>query len=116
MAYKNKEDQKNFAKKWYLKNKVRLVDKAKRLNKIYTERNKNYVNEIKLRKGCIDCGYNKNPVGLDFDHLRDKKFNIARLVRQPVSIKLINKELEKCEVVCAICHRIRTQLRSVAKR
>ena len=63
--------------------------------------------EIKEASGCVDCGI-KNHIVLDFDHLRDKKYNISKMVRDGFPWKVIKKEIEKCEVVCANCHRIRT--------
>lgn len=45
---------------------------------------------------------------MDFDHLGDKKTNIARLVNSEASIKTIKIELSKCELVCSNCHRLRT--------
>jgi len=65
---------------------------------------------IKESSGCADCGIT-NHIVLDFDHLRDKKYNISRMVHDGFTWKQIKKELEKCEVVCANCHRIRTYLR-----
>lgn len=57
----------------------------------------------------MDCGVVYPPYVLDFDH-RDpstKKFNIAMHVRQ-VSRQRLLAEIEKCDIVCANCHRIRT--------
>lgn len=116
MSYKNKEDQKEFARKWYIKNKERLISKAKKNNKIYWRRNRDFLDKTKLERGCADCGYNKSQFALDFDHLRDKKINLAQLARQYVSIESLKKEIEKCEVVCSNCHRIRTYNRLMAKR
>jgi hypothetical protein len=66
--------------------------------------------EIKSASGCVDCGI-KNHIVLDFDHLRDKKYNVSQMVRDGFPWKVIKKEIEKCEVVCANCHRIRNHLR-----
>jgi hypothetical protein len=66
--------------------------------------------EIKQASGCVDCGEN-NHIVLDFDHLRDKKYNISRMIHDGFSWKAILKEIKKCEVVCANCHRIRTYVR-----
>jgi hypothetical protein len=60
---------------------------------------------------CVDCG-ESNPVVLEFDHLRDKLDNVSGLVRRLTNWTVIEKEIEKCEVVCANCHRIRTAQRS----
>lgn len=66
--------------------------------------------EIKEASGCVDCGL-KNHIVLDFDHLRDKKYNISRMIHDGFSWRAIKREIEKCEVVCANCHRIRTYFR-----
>jgi hypothetical protein len=63
--------------------------------------------QIKESSGCVDCGIN-NHIILDFDHLHDKKYNISRMIHDGFSWAAIKKEIAKCEVVCANCHRIRT--------
>lgn len=59
---------------------------------------------------CVDCG-ERNPVVLEFDHLRDKVANVTSLVRWTGSWATIEAEIDKCEVVCANCHRKRTSQR-----
>ena len=56
---------------------------------------------------CVDCGESDADV-LDFDHLRNKRANVSRLVHTAVSWDLIVAEISKCEVRCANCHRRRT--------
>lgn len=47
---------------------------------------------------------------LEFDHLGDKNFNISGgLAGKPWAVVL--REIEKCEVVCANCHRRRSAKR-----
>ncbi len=58
---------------------------------------------------CTDCG-ERDPVVLEFDHLRDKEFNIGAHVYY-FRWETIVAEIEKCEVVCANCHRRRTASR-----
>ena len=61
---------------------------------------------------CLDCG-ESDPVVLEFDHVRGEKFrNISWLVLHRSSIDLIEQEIEKCDVVCANCHRRRTAERA----
>ena len=69
--------------------------------------------EIKEASGCVDCGIG-NHIILDFDHLRDKKYNISRMIHDGFPWAAIKKEIAKCEVVCANCHRIRTHKRLTA--
>jgi hypothetical protein len=62
---------------------------------------------VKYKGGkCKLCGYSKNICALDFHHLdkNKKKFNIAG-TRYYLSIKALKKELDKCILVCANCHR-----------
>lgn len=58
---------------------------------------------------CVDCGETDILV-LEFDHLRDKEANVANLMRS--GWKRVQREIEKCEVVCANCHRRRTAKRT----
>jgi DNA-binding CsgD family transcriptional regulator len=60
-----------------------------------------------LANGCVDCG-EKDIMVLEFDHREpnDKTSNISRLLRG--SFAKLQTELQKCDVVCANCHRRRT--------
>ena len=55
---------------------------------------------------CVECG-EADPIVLEFDHLRDKSFAIGPELAKR-SWQAILDEIEKCEVVCANCHRRRT--------
>ncbi len=60
-------------------------------------------------KSCIDCG-EKDPIVLEFDHKSsDNKFKIiAKMLSGHYSWKSVLKEIEKCEIRCANCHRRKT--------
>ncbi|MGP6177030.1 hypothetical protein ACTU6U_06995 [Microbacterium sp. A196] len=63
---------------------------------------------------CVDCS-EADPIVLEFDHLPgvEKRFNISTAVTGSTrSWALILSEIEKCEVVCANCHRRRTAKRA----
>lgn len=66
--------------------------------------------EIHNRKDvpCADCLQLYPYYVMDFDHQSDKKFHIATAVSRGASLVEILREIEKCEVVCANCHRVRT--------
>ena len=55
---------------------------------------------------CIFCGYNKYEGALDFHHINEtlKEFGLSEkgITR---SWDKIQKELEKCVLICANCHR-----------
>lgn len=72
---------------------------------------KKFVDEYKSRP-CVDCGKTWPPVAMDLDHVRGEKVrNVSGLVSGAYKIDLIKIELEKCDVVCACCHRLRTASR-----
>jgi len=67
------------------------------------KRKRKYVDDYKLSKGCSVCGYNKCAAALDFHHNGDKKYNIAN-ARNSMGLKKLEKEMDKCEVLCRNCH------------
>ena len=56
---------------------------------------------------CVCCGYNECSAALEFHHLEPehKDFTLASVYKNPKSWDSIVKELEKCALVCANCHR-----------
>jgi hypothetical protein len=59
---------------------------------------------------CVDCGQAFSWWQMQFDHLRDKEFNMSRIWTLS-SIKRARAEISKCDVVCANCHADRTYKR-----
>lgn len=60
---------------------------------------------------CMDCGGRFPSVAMDFDHVEgDKIAHVGAMTT--ASVDRLLAEIEKCEVVCANCHRVRTALRS----
>ena len=53
---------------------------------------------------CRLCGYSRCPAALEFHHLYGKDFGIAQ-GGNTYSWDRIKKELDKCELLCANCHR-----------
>jgi len=116
MAYKNKEDQAACAKRYYEANKERLKNESKERNIITRKRNRKHIANIKSQAQCVDCG-EKNPVVLDFDHVRGEKLgDVSNMVNQSYGIEALEKEIEKCEIRCSNCHRIVTHNRRIEKK
>lgn len=74
---------------------------------------KNEIDTYKSKIPCMDCGILYPPYVMDFDHRngKDKLKEVSKLVNNMLSIENIMKEIEKCDLVCANCHRIRTHKR-----
>jgi hypothetical protein len=93
----------------YARNKQRYIDSARRrTEKIVSERTA-YLVSFFREHPCVDCGEG-DPLVLEFDHLGDKQFGIGRGMRER-PWQAVLAEIEKCEVVCANCHRRRTNRR-----
>jgi hypothetical protein len=73
------------------------------------------IDKAKTDKPCTDCGDFYPAVAMDFDHLENKEINISKIRSTNVTIGSLNRELAKCEIVCANCHRERTWQRSQEK-
>jgi hypothetical protein len=93
----------------YRANKQRYIAAARQRNKALLEERTHYMVDFLREHPCVDCG-ESDPVVLEFDHLRDKKFGIADGIRNRNWQDVLD-EIAKCEVVCANCHRRRTAKR-----
>ena len=99
-----KECKKEYDKNWY-KNNSKRRESLNKGAKERTIRNNEFMRNYKLSKGCKICGYNKSYHALEFHHNKgDKKYILSRMKTH--SIKTIKKEIEKCIVICANCHRV----------
>lgn len=102
MAYKNKEDMARYHREvWYPKNKARRAE----LNKVWREENTRIFKEWKATQKCSLCGETESCC-LDLHHLdpTKKEYAIAATSRF-TSFKNLQKELDKCVVLCSNCHR-----------
>lgn len=95
-----------YNKAHYIKNKKSYVERALRQKKEIAEENLKLYREIKSRP-CKDCGNVYHPWCMEFDHRGEKSFGIAQVARWKKWSKVL-KEIEKCDLVCANCHRLRT--------
>lgn len=95
-----------YGREHYVKHKSRYVENAMKRTQKILRQNMRLLVDYLLEHPCVDCG-EPDPLVLEFDHLRDKRFEIARGVRDKNWAELVS-EIEKCEVVCANCHRRRT--------
>lgn len=76
---------------------------------------RNAVDILKLNMPCKDCGQIYEPFCMDFDHLFNKCMSVSSMIQCRFGLPKILKEIEKCELVCVLCHKKRTYDRSCAK-
>jgi hypothetical protein len=74
-----------------------------------------HVLDYLLRHPCVDCG-ERDPVVLEFDHIREKSAHVSHLISQCASKTAIDAEISRCDVVCTNCHRRRTARRAGWRR
>lgn len=94
-----------YGKTHYQRNKRYYIERARQARR----RQFDFIVDYKKAHPCVDCGIDDWRV-LDFDHLPEfvKKGNMGELVHAGCGLKTLKDEIEKCEVRCANCHRIKT--------
>lgn len=93
---------------------ARDIEKFKAANRRFQMmryyRRRKMIDDIKLRNGCVDCGYKRHPQALHFDHVLGKTFH-AFSQHAHIAWSKILGEIAKCEVRCANCHAVVTAKR-----
>ena len=113
MPYSNNATKIKYRKQYYLNNSYKW--------KQYKRTARTNLRKIVLDakdKPCTDCHKTYPSYVMDFDHVRGKKrFDICRAYHTSLSgPNVLIDEINKCEVVCSNCHRIRTHLRKANRR
>lgn len=67
---------------------------------------KDWLNDFKVARGCVDCGYRASPYALDIDHMDGKTANVSNL--KSITAILAEMDRHRCVVRCANCHRIKS--------
>lgn len=114
-------DRQEVSKRYYEKNKDSIKAKssaARADGSAYKSKQNNRQTKvakaakIKEATGCADCPRSLPYYALDFDHVRgEKRASVSKLIADGYAWEIVLEEIEKCEVVCATCHRLRTHQR-----
>lgn len=103
-----KECHKRNDREYYKGNAKRRADIAHR-REITAKGFRGFVDSFKNVR-CADCDHKFPTVCMDFDHVRGEKlYEVSDMKGH--SQETIQKEIDKCDVVCSNCHRIRTHNR-----
>lgn len=104
MPHKDREAARAWRRQWWatredMRNKQRIRAQAR------ARELRLFLNEIKLNRGCVDCGYRAHPAALDFDHVSGTKRRLVSFAKSKAQALV---EMAECEVRCSNCHRIKT--------
>ena len=113
-----KECSKERGRKYYHKNHERQLKLAKLRKHKYIEERKKWLEGVK-NKPCVDCGKIYPTWVMDFDH-RDGQIKIGSIsnlaIHNTSNFEKIKKEIAKCDLICANCHRERTYRRLQSRK
>ncbi len=105
MPYKSKERRKSYNKSygmnWYLKNRDKVIENTKK--NVQKHRDKWW--EFKSTLKCEKCGFS-HPAAIDFHHPEGKGDTKVSHYVSHKQWKRAYEEAEKCQKLCANCHRI----------
>lgn len=114
---KQEKDESEFSNHTYCKPCKSAYNKAH-----YEENKQTYRDTVKKTKArrrehirdikdvpCMDCKVKYPFYVMEFDHRSDKDFTIGR--KFYLSLQTVQAEIDKCDIVCANCHRERTHQR-----
>ena len=105
----NREKMRAYSAQHYLENKSDYIERSAKTKAQTRLRLKKFVNRYKILCGCVDCGYKKNPLALQLDHVRGTKTkDVSVMIQWCFSMTKLKEEIRKCEVRCANCHFIIT--------
>lgn len=119
MPYKDPQKRKEYMQRYYLKNRDKIKKNAGTPERLKVKRERaardremmrGWLRKVKEDSGCIDCSGNFPHFVLEFDHSRGSKlFGInTGSTRTRASGNRLEIEMNKCDIVCANCHKTRT--------
>lgn len=99
--------QKIYKKNFYIRHREEYIQQSAREKQEKVKQNLERVRHYLRTHPCVDCG-ETDIVVLEFHHLGGKDRAVSTMVRTVTSWERIQKEIEKCLVLCGNCHRKRT--------
>jgi len=102
-----KQCQRLYARQHYRNNSEKHNQRRYENQKKYVAINQRSILAYLNGKCCADCG-ESDPIVLEFDHVRGKKRSEIGRMLWNATWPVIARELEKCDVRCANCHRRKT--------
>ena len=76
--------------------------------RLHRDEMEQWVRDLKESASCDDCGRHFPHFVMDFDHVRGEKIKGVAEFRRRMMWTAMHDEIEKCDIVCANCHRVRS--------
>jgi hypothetical protein len=100
MPYKDREKQRQYQQEWHKEHRRPLAQQTSR------QKRKQMVHDAKA-KPCACCGKTYHYSAMDLHHLDPtKKDGMVGEFVKTGTYKTLQEEIDKCVVLCAICHRL----------
>jgi hypothetical protein len=105
--YEKKKDDPGWISKQRESNKKSLIKNRGKYRKAMRDERLLFLFSYQAQIGCEKCG-ETNPIVLQFHHRagEEKLFNVGDSSTKERKWDILLKELEKCDVLCANCHRL----------
>lgn len=90
---------------WYQNNREEQVKAGMKRRDEYKQILREYVWNYLSTHPCKECG-ETDPAALEFHHVRGEKVKeVSNILKNGASLTTLLTEIEKCDVLCANCHR-----------
>lgn len=101
-----------YFKEYYKNNKKKHVSRVRVVNERTRQKLHEFLAAYFENNPCVECGED-NILVLEIDHINNKSkngkaFSMGEARRNGISLRKVKKELERCQVLCANCHRVKT--------
>jgi len=95
-------------RKYYKDNKAKCIKNISVNKRVRALKNYMKVLIEYFSKPCVDCNVLYHPSSMVFDHIKNKKDGVGKLIRDGHSWSVVEKEISRCEIRCQNCHFLKT--------
>lgn len=105
--YQCKDCKNTHSRQYYKSNKAAQYRRVVKNKRARVAENRIKLYDYLITHPCVDCG-ETDPLVLEFDHQRDKRKEVTKLIYDGYSWETIQDEIAKCLVRRANCHKRKT--------